>query len=100
MPHMHLAHVPGHVGWRPRDVEALLDASCVNSIDVIRVMPKCDRLRDLPITLVGFNNCPFPTRDTRVESNGAGGPCRYLPPPSSSAMRSRKAFSEESMSAL
>src|SRR5262249_36137676 len=34
MTHMHLANVPLHVCWRPRDVEALFEAALVYGVDV------------------------------------------------------------------
>jgi len=35
MPHVHLANIPWHVGWRPRDLKALLKAMLVDSVDVV-----------------------------------------------------------------
>jgi hypothetical protein len=35
MPHMHFAYSPRHVGWRPCDIQTLIDASLVNGIDVV-----------------------------------------------------------------
>ncbi len=35
MAHVHLARVPGHVGRRPRDLEALLDAPRVRGVDIV-----------------------------------------------------------------
>src|SRR5262245_57346066 len=35
MPHVHFANVPGHVGRRPGDLEALLQALLVDGIDAL-----------------------------------------------------------------
>ena len=35
VPDVHLANIPGHVGWRPRDVETLFEAAPVDGVDVI-----------------------------------------------------------------
>src|SRR6266853_552578 len=35
VPHMHFPHAPWHVGWRPCDVEALIQTSLMNRIDII-----------------------------------------------------------------
>jgi hypothetical protein len=35
MPHMHLPNIPRHVGWGPSDIEALLHAVPVDSVDVV-----------------------------------------------------------------
>src|SRR5205823_8066230 len=32
---VHFADVPGHVGWRPGDVEVLLETSFVDGIDIV-----------------------------------------------------------------
>src|SRR5688572_17557761 len=34
MPHMHFANVPGHVGWRPGDVQTLVEATLVNDVHI------------------------------------------------------------------
>jgi hypothetical protein len=35
MTHVHFAYSPRHVGWRPRDVQTLIDASLVDVIDIV-----------------------------------------------------------------